>query len=61
MERNEKERNEKGKSRHLKEAQLHEFLGTNTMSPKTRISTKSERRKHVRTDTSLSERNSING
>ena len=50
-----------GRSRHLKEARLHEFLGTNIMSPKTCLSTKGESREHVRTDTSLSERNSING
>ena len=40
---------------------LHEFLGTNTMSPKTRICTKDRSSEHVRTDTSLSERSSING
>ena len=41
-----------GKKNALKEARLHEFLGTNIMSPKTRLSSKSDKRFHVRTVTS---------
>ena len=41
-----------GRKKHLKEARLHEFLGTNIMSPKTRLSSKSDTRFHVRTVTS---------
>ena len=44
--------NEMREKKHLKEAHLHEFLGTNIMSPKTRLSSKSDKRFHVRTVTS---------
>ena len=49
---NERGRKWNGEKEALKEARLHEFLGTNIMSPKTRLSSKSDKRFRVRTVTS---------